>query len=377
MQALPLPLSLSSSYLLLPSLMIIFNFITSIFKHDGLYGSGQAQVLNLSKMVESITEIFRLNPCLYLLIPALMVSIVIAYRKRNEGMLRFAVLFIGFLLIIALQMLMVSKHFKNYYLAPTFVLYGIFFFSISLFLSKLIADKSRLVLISSILPITFILVTAFQVKSQYVEIAQAIDQREDMRKFVDSNISKDDFWFVEPTWESGPHSENGLVYGLSYCGHRSDYLPYLRNVNKNTITFEDNNQVVKLWRGSDVAMDSVVATGKNIYIYSSPGRRAKLLLDLVKETAEKDSIRLLVETVYSDKDKKNEIIKVKALNPNLNWHSKKSVADVHQMKINQYINSIKNSPEWLEKVKKKALDKKIPLDSMILIDAIYMANQVN
>lgn len=352
-------------------------FIKGIFIHDGLYGAGEEKVLNLQKMMASMGEIFRINPGLYLLIGALVISLFIALRKRKEGMQPFVFLFAGLLVIMALQMLMVSKHFKNYYLAPTFILYGFIFFSLSHFFSKIIAQRSRLILVSSILPLAFLLITATKVKSEHTEIAQRIEQRTQMRTFVDTNISKSDYWFIEPTWEEGPYAENALVYGLSYCGHRIEYMPQLMAINPNRVTFEDNKEVVKLWRGITVALDSVVATGKNIYILSTPGRRAPLLLDLVKNAASRNNIELSVETVFSDAQKKNEIIRVKAVNSTINWQPNSALVSERDMKLAEYISSIKNSPEWLEKVRQKAIDKHIPLDSMILLDAIYMIDQAN
>ncbi|HET6556471.1 MAG TPA: hypothetical protein VFG54_04095 [Prolixibacteraceae bacterium] len=352
-------------------------FITGIYKHDGLYGGGEEKVMNLQKMMASTGEIFSLNPGMYLLILALVISTVIAFRKRKEGMLRFVFLFAGLLVIIALQMVMVSKHFKNYYLAPTFIMYGFIFFSLSHFYSKIIADKSRLILVSSLLPLAFILFTASKVNKEHTEITHSIIQRTQLRKFVDKSIDKSDFWFIEPTWEAGPYAENALVYGLSYCGHRVDYMPQLMAINPNRVTFEDNDEVVKLWRGITVQLDSVVATGKNIYILSTPGRRAPLLLELVKNAAARNNIELSVETVFSDSEKKNEILKVKALNSSLNWQPNSALVSERDMKVAEYISSIKNSPEWLEKVRQKAIDKHIPLDSMILLDAIYMVDEVN
>lgn len=350
-------------------------FIMSIFSHDGLYGSGESKVLNFQKMTESTTEIFKLNPELLLLIPALVVLMFIAIRKRKEGMRGYIFLFAGFLFIIALQMLMVSKHFKNYYLAPIFIMYGFMFFTASIFLSKILKEKSQLILISNILPLVFILITVGKVKGNYTIIAKQIDQRDKIRMFVDKEISKTDFWFVEPTWESGPFVENALVYGLSYCGHRIDYMPQLRAVNPNILTYEGNNEEIKLWRGALVSLDSVVSTQKNIYLYSTPERHAPVLLQMVKDAASRNDIKLSVETVFADNETKNEIIKVKPLNTNSNWKNSKTIGDDRQSKINKFIQSIKNTPEWLDKVKKKAIEKNISLDSMILLDAIYMAEQ--
>ena len=40
--------------------------------------------------------------------------------------------------------------------------------------------------------------------------------------------------------------------------------------------------------------------------------------------------------------------------------------------INSFIKKIKDSKEWLESVEKKVLERNIPLDSMIYLDAVYM-----
>lgn len=351
-----------------------FTFLKSIFNHDGLYGGGESNILNFQKMIDSTFEIFKLNPELIFLIIALIALTVIAFRKRKEEGKEYIFLFAGYLFIIAFQILMVSKHFKNYYLAPTFIIYGFMFFTISLFLSRLIIKKIQLILTCSILPLLFILSTIVKVKHDYPLISKLIDQRENIRKFVDSEISKSDFWFIEPTWESGPHVENALVYGLSYCGHRDQYIPQLKAVNPNVITYEGNNVEVKLWRGAPVSLDSVVATGKNIYVYSSPGRNAPVLLKMVQESASRNQFQLVSDTVFSDRELQADIIRIKATNPSKIWKSTSPVEN-QKNRIDKYIQEIKNTPEWLEKVKKKAIEKNISLDSMILMDAIYMAEQ--
>ncbi|MDP2889384.1 MAG: hypothetical protein Q8P34_10545, partial [Bacteroidota bacterium] len=350
-------------------------FITGIFKHDGLYGGGEANVLNFQKMMDSASEIFRLNPGLFVLIAALIVLIVIAIRKRQEGMKSFVFLFAGFLFIIALQMLMVSKHFKNYYLAPVFIMYGFMFFSISLFLSKIMVKKSQVILGSFILPLLFLFFTAGRVKDDYILISKLIGQREKIKTFVDTEIEKTDFWFVEPTWESGPYAENALVYGLSYCGHRIDYLPQLMEVNPNIITYEGNPDEVKLWRGATVSLDSVVSTGKNLHIYSTPDRHASVLLQMVKDAAARNNIQLLVDTVFSDSETKHEIIRAKAMGSGSGWQPSYTIANERQSRIDGFVKAIKSSPEWLKQVEAKAIEKNISLDSMILLDAIWMADQ--
>jgi len=349
-----------------------FRFITTIFKHDGLYGGGESKVLNFQKMADSAFEIIRINPEFLILAISLFVLILIAIKKKEK---KFIFLFAGFLFIMTLQIVMVSKHFKNYYLTPTFIIYGFILFNISLFLSQIITRRKQLITISYLLPFLFVVNTICKAKSDHSIIYKQIEQRNQIRSFIDLNISKDDYWFVDPTWESGPYVENAIVYGLSYCGHRLEYMPQLMAINPNIVTYEDNKDEVKLWRGTTISLDSVVATGKNIHIYSTPGRNAAVLLQLVKDAASRNTLQLAVDTVFSDDETKNEIIRVKALNSNSKWKPENAIAYNRQLKIEESVLAIKNTPEWLEKVKKKALQKNISLDSMILLDAIWITDK--
>jgi hypothetical protein len=351
------------------------SFITNIFLHEGKYGTGDSNVINFHKMVDNIAEIFKINPGLYILLSVLILMIILAgYNKGKKDYKNFIFPLIGILTILLLQIIIVSKHFANYYLVPIFSVYGFIFFYISLFLSKLLKKKIQVILLSSLLPVVFLQVTFIKVINDEKVISKMIVQREKIRNFVDKEIVKTDFWFVEPTWESGPFVENALVYGLSYCGHRNDYFPQLMAVNPNIITYEGNNNLVKLWRCTPVSLDSVLATGENIHIYSTPGRNATILIQMLQGSALKNSIQLQIDTTYFDAETENRIIRVKGINTISKWQSKNIFSIDRKAKIENYIVSIKNSPEWLEKIKVKAISKNIPLDSMILLDAIWMVD---
>ena len=95
---------------------------------------------------------------------------------------------------------------------------------------------------------------------------------------------------------------------------------------------------------------------------------------MVKDAALRNNLQTSVDTIYSDLEAKNEIIRIKALNTSSRWKPVNAITKNRKLKIEEYIQSIKNTPEWLEKIKKKAIEKKISLDSMILLDAIYMVD---
>jgi len=229
----------------------------------------------------------------------------------------------------------------------------------------------------SLIPVLFILSTAWKVQHDFPIISEQKKHRELLRQFTDKTITTKDFLFIEPTWLSGPFKENAIVYGLSYCGHRDKYVPQLTAVNPNVITYEGTDLPVKLWRGMETSLDSVVASGKNIFIYASPERNASVLKEMLVKSAERSKLQLAIDTVYSDKQSNNEIIRIKAINSQTKWTPLNAINESRQIRINRYIETIKNTPDWLEKVKKKAVEKNIPLDSMIKLDAIWMADQNN
>lgn len=351
-------------------------FVMSIFKHDGLYGGGESKVLNVQKMIAGTKEIFTLNPELLILTIALFALLIFAVIKRKTTGAKYTFWFAGFLVIIALQIVMVSKHFKNYYLAPTFMIYGFIFFISSMFLKENFRNKKSVILYSSILPVIFVMITLGKSNSGLTGIKSQIAQREKIMNFVNSTVTKDDIWFVEPTWEGGPFQENAIIYGLSYCGHRDQYLNTLMAINPNIITYEGNPNEVKFWRCGPARLDSVVASRKNIYLYSTPGRNAPILLDMLQKAGAERNLLTRVDTVYSDSETKNEILKVttEEMSEEMKLSNRNNSLDEREKKIQGYIQSIKDNPEWLENVRKKALDKKISLDSMILLDAIYMVD---
>ena len=346
-------------------------FILSIFQHDGLYGTGESKVLNFQKMIDSTWEIFRLNPELILMIGSTIILLFISIRKRKVVKQRYIFFFAGFLFVMAVQIIMVSKHFKNYYLAPTFMMYGFMFFISSMFLAEIIGRKNAAILLSSLLPIVFLTITLWKSQHELPAIKVLIAQREKIMNFVDSSISKDDIWFVEPTWEPGPYKENAIVYGLSYCAHRDQYFSRLKAINPNIITYEGNPDEVRIWRCGPAKLDSVVATRKNIYLYSNPERNANILLDMLRKAGSQKNLEMKTDTVFSDADAKSMIIRVQSIEMTVD-HVRQIAEAERKIKIEGLILNIKNSPDWLEKVRQKAIQKNISLDSMILLDAIYM-----
>jgi hypothetical protein len=291
-------------------------FIAAIAQHDGIYGQGEARMFNFSYMAHSLQEIFRQAPELYLII-LLILSLLftgIVYHKK-ETFLSVRLFSAGSLIIIFLQILMVSKHYKDAYMVPLFSVYGLFLFNAyAVFTNmeiKSIFKKSTILLWS--------MMVALSTGCMYRNIKVAkhhIYQRLEVADFVNQHIGTQAFWFVEPTWESAPFVENALIYGLSYCRHKHHYYSTLIRINPHIITFEGMENPVMRWRIKDVSLDSVLKTGNPIYLYSSPERQTSLLLQTLQTSASQLQLPLACDTVYNQIETQSQIIRCQLLGVN-------------------------------------------------------------
>jgi len=364
----------SFGFFLLPIIKKIhyyLGFLASIATHDGIYGQGNERMFNLDRMQESFRQILYVAPELMFVVVAILTALFLAilFRKTKNSN-RQILFFAGMFFIVLVQLLMVSKHFKNIYLIPLFTIYPLFLFELDSFIQK-IGNQKRWTLLPVIL--LFIVFTSFttrQLVNDIAPIKKEMKQREAMRQFVDDKLPSNVFWFVEPTWESAPFVENGIVYGLCYCHKHDQYLPELIRKNPNLITYNYSDEYVNLWRGYNIPIDSVVVTSTPVHIFSSPGRNAGVLMEIMEKAAQRHEITLCVDTLFSHHETGSYIFVMQNRNSVQPWKTDELFS--RESRINAMMQSIYNTPEWLKNVEEKAKIKNIPLDSMVLLDAIWM-----
>ncbi|WP_163708835.1 hypothetical protein [Mangrovibacterium lignilyticum] len=358
-------------------------FVFEVISHDGLYGSGDSRILNMGKILDNLKVIFTTNPELLFIVLLLLAALIVVLWKpkgKREG-LPFV---LGYMVLILIQLVIVAKHYKNYYLVPLFSTYGIFLFGIVfLFENSMGLRKVTAVMKYGLLILLLFISLAPFLSTDYNAIAASNTYRKQAAQFVESHIGKEDYWFVEPTWESGPQVENALVYGFSYCADRVKYEAILHKVYPHVITSVDGSNDVKFWHSSFASLDTVLISGKKIHVLSTPSRHAGRLINVVKDEASRLGIPVSLDTIFKQLTTSTYIVALNSqIRPDqadslqsqfeIKYSTKKSNFD---NKIDHYIQEIKNTPEWLSTVRQKAKDKGIPLDSMIYLDAVYMAER--
>ena len=290
------------------------HFITNLARHDGLYGSGEARMFNPEKMLQGMREIMYYTPELVIWLALIVLVIAWAYfGKKTKNSRHTAALFIGFLAAAVLQTLIVAKHFKAGYQLPFHTMLGFVMFSVSLFVAGTRIPKriQQISVITACLLLSGINIWRMVRDTQHISQQQSL--RLEMARFVDEKMPEQPAWFVEPAWLSGPHQENAIIFGLSYARGREKYLPELKRINPHVITYEGNPDVVKFWRGETANLDSIVATGTMLYLYQHPGLNAYLLMDMLNQSAERQGLIMLSDTIFSQPETNAYILAARAL----------------------------------------------------------------
>ena len=302
------------------------DFIVGIATHDGIYGGGEKRMFNPESVKTGISQIFSVSPTLALLIFTIVIALFLAffYRKKHETNPQI-LFFAGILIIIFMQIIMVAKHFKFYYMLPLITMYPFVLFILDGFFQKIGSCKKWSLLPVILLFTIFSCLTIKQTYKDYQSEKNNKIQRDIERKFVTDNLSENNFWFVDPTWQIAPYVENGLVYGISYVCWPIYYSSELIKKNPNVITYENSEEFAQIWRGHKISVDSLVVTRTPIHIYSTFGRRTETIMDILWKAAQRNTIHLSVDTLFSSSSLGSHIMVMQNKDSQKDWNTEEYI----------------------------------------------------
>lgn len=287
-------------------------FITGVASHDGLYGQGTQQMINWKAFAHNFGELLSNNPA-YSAILIMAAGLIAAYfvdKKKFKTDQRLLMALAGFVIASFVGFILVSKHFKVYYFAPVLSLSGLTLFVIWKVTGTLVKSGTIHTVSSIILLAVLVAVSVIPLPAQYRSRIKEKEANLKTQQFYQSNVSGKDLLFIEPTWMAGPMVENALVYGISYVAHRHEFYQKYNQVYPNVITWEGAGKTPRLFRTADADPESILYRGGKIFIYSSPGRNAGLLLDYLDTLAVKTGTRMSRDTVFSNPDNGDRVIRV-------------------------------------------------------------------
>jgi len=301
-------------------------FISGIATHEGVYGSGAQQMINWKTFGHNMLELLSSDPT-YAIILFISIGLIIFYlfnRKKFKQFDRYPIILIGFAIATLIGFLLISKHYKVVYFVPVLSLSGLALFIIWMISGiQLKWGKIHSALSIGLLAVLIIL-AVLPMKEQYRSRISQKRANMKTRQFYADNVTRKDLMFIEPTWIAGPMIENALTYGISYVAHRHEFYQDYHQLYPNVVTWEGVGQNPRLFRTVDADPESIIYSGKDIFIYSSPGRNAGLLLNYLDTLAVRYSTRISRDTVFTNNANDDRVIRVRNLDgwqslTDLNW----------------------------------------------------------
>ncbi|MCX6270963.1 MAG: hypothetical protein NTU44_07035 [Bacteroidetes bacterium] len=248
-------------------------FMTDIAGHSGLYGTGSEQVIEINSLINNIFLIFKENFAFSALLAFSLTGLIFSMVKPpdHQNRMKEKRLLISFLVCVAVGLVFVAKHYRDYYFIPVLTLNTIIFYVLYQAAGERFRFRYFRITILLFLGLLIIL-PDIPVLLNCRLIGKDSQARMQTAVFIEKNVNVKDFFLVEPTWMSGPLIANGLAYGISYVTHKHVYYNDYQLCYPNILTWEGEDQPLKYLRMINADNESILRSGKDVYTLASPGR---------------------------------------------------------------------------------------------------------
>jgi len=303
------------------------SFITDIASHDGLYGQGSQKMINWKAFGHNFIELLSYNPAFTIILLAalgLIIWYIFDKKKFSASHLQIQLLR-AFVYASVVGFILVSKHFKVYYFVPVLSLSALVLYIIWKISGGLMKSERNHTRATAGVLVILLAITIIPLVKQYQSRLSQKKANLKTQEFYTQNVTKKDWLFIEPTWMAGPMVENALAYGISYVAHRQEFYRDFNRYYPNVITWEGAEVTPKFFRTADADPESLVLGGRDIFVYSSPGRNPGALLGYLQSIAGKFGTSIAQDTVFKNPLNEDRVIRVRN---NDRWTTLKNITDI-------------------------------------------------
>lgn len=287
-----------------------WDIISGMIAHKGLYGSGDKGLLDTSRFLDHIVQIFRSNPSFTLI--ALLALITLGvwvfkpdWRKRNREEFLFLA---ASLAAIAAGLFITAKHFKGYYALPILSLIPMMFFSLIRILEG-IPQIRKPRLISAGLFAVLLVFPLISMARHYSVPNEDLRAKQLDREVIQGEIGPEDYVLIIPSWKSTPMLENAMVLGVSYFHHRWRYSMEFERVYPRVLTWEGEDAPLQHMRMRDANLKELLGNGAKIFLYTTPDLAGEPVCRSLEQRAADAGMIITGDTVYSSVHTGAELIR--------------------------------------------------------------------
>lgn len=301
------------------------HFLTKISTHDGLYGKGNEQFLNINHVYVNF-KLFASHNIWYIIIFLLATTFLINnFIKLKKSIFadKSSRFLLGYILASLAGLLLTLKHYKEYYFGPYFALSIITF---AFLLIKLQTFPSYAKYLKYIVSLFLILYLGNVIHSAYGMVKNSKSttfEKQNFDKRIRPIIESDGYKIMEPSWHFNGTVFEGVLYGLSYVASRNVYYNDFIQAYPDLISWEDENKPLKYSRMLPVLTSKLFYSGKQIQLYcGSHSYKTQQIITFLNSEATKRGINFKYDTIFSDSKNHLDVIQFDNLS---NWKTKEEI----------------------------------------------------
>ena len=272
-----------------------FAFTNKLASHDGLYGSGNEQMVHWGNVLKNIRRIVHFNPG-FILILAMSLIVVVSRAVQRKWSVDLSLLF-TFILASLASSFLVAKHFKNYYLASILIFSGLVLF-LSFHVIKVKTSYSIAVTATGGLMVVVLGLSLNKLWQDHIKSRDRLkDVAAQVEAFAQLNLGAQKV-LIDPSWEPAPFKEKGITFGISYIRHHNRYVPLINKMFSHVITYEGADRAMKKLRVVDFDQSEVFQQDDHLYFFDKSKKRTEEILADLRLRASTYSLSLQVDTLH-------------------------------------------------------------------------------
>jgi hypothetical protein len=272
-----------------------YYFIKSLIFHDGIYGAGSEQFLDTTVFLQNILLILQSNVLLVMLLLISGGYLISALVRRTSIWKSERLVLMAFMAAGIASILLVAKHYKNYYIAPMLMTLGYCLYVLEIGISS----KS----IRSLLAVTAVCFSTFSVYKEIISArtkSEIVKTRIEAAEELNELRTSGSYLVIKPEWLWGPAEEYGLIFGLSYVRHRFVYQPEIDAIYPDALSYEGPGQNLRKMRLEEISDSTIISEGRTIFLVDQQARRAK---EIINDLAGRLNYQTVDSSFLSNKDK--------------------------------------------------------------------------
>ena len=302
---------------------IFWGWIKNLFMHSGTYGKGEANIIDIQQFKVNIREMYNLEKRFFYVMMTLVAAIIAYYaifRKKADKKLMIAGIAIA--VTVAIQLLLVGKHFAHRYFIPVLMLAPLMVFLTAEIIRKIYPKKVTLWavnLLIVILLISNIGYNHFWLNMKTEAMGNDIANRMPTWHIAQS-LEKDSYKIITSQNYGSPFIEYTLFYSQVWANNekRAEYNDVLGKLYPRAFSYFTWNDEMKYWNHK-FNTDSIINSGNKTYLYIERDEQALFDKTIAKlHTEDTTLFNIESQLLYKNQATTEVIYELNFIKPNEN-----------------------------------------------------------